>query len=243
MGNDIKVFSNPEFGNLRIIKINGNPFFVAKDVCVVLGIINHNEAVARLDEDEKGVATIYPLQKSKIGGGKQKTLIISESGLYALIFQSRKPFAKAFRKWVTSEVIPTIRKTGCYKLAYPYEKRINRLEKLREIDQSRLEILQSWILNVQSERDIYCERVSCCTEIICTRDFSESENRVHLGKLLKSIRSERDISISNLSKLIGGNFPKSTLVHMEQGKEDIPISALFKVLSSIDYSFQLVKND
>lgn len=243
MENDIKVFSNPEFGNIRTIKLNGNPFFVAKDVCEVLGILNHNETVARLDEDEKGVATIYPLQKTKKGGGKQKTLIISESGLYALVFQSRKAFAKAFRKWVTSEVLPTIRKTGAYKLAYPYEKRIHRIERLREIDHDRVEILQKWLLNIQSERDIYCEQVSGCTEIICTRDFSESENRIHLGKLLKSIRSESGISISSLSKLFGDNFPKSILVNMEQGKEDIPLSVLFKVIAALGYSVQFVKND
>lgn len=243
MANDIKIFNNPEFGDIRTIKMNGDPFFVAKDVCGILGIINHNEVVARLDEDEKGIATIYPLHKTKIGGGKQKTLVISESGLYALIFQSRKPFAKAFRKWVTAVVLPTIRKTGCYKLAYPYEKKINRLERLREIDRKRLEVLQEWILNIQSERDIYYERFSGCTEIIHTKDFSESENRLQLGKLLKSIRMENEISVSCLSKLIEAGLPKSWLVSFEQGKGDIPLSVLFKLLAGIGYSIQLIKND
>lgn len=243
MGNDIQVFNNPEFGTFRLLKINGNPFFVAKDVCDVLGIINHKEVVARLDEDEKGVAIISPLQKFERGGGKQKTLIISESGLYALIFQSRKPSAKAFRKWVTAEVLPAIRKNGGYKVAYPYEKRIKHLERLREIDRNRLEILQSWILNIQAERDIYCDRFSSCTEIIHTRVFSESENRVQLGKLLKSIRSGYEISVSNLSKQIGDNFSKSILVDLEQGKEDVTLSSLFKVLAGLGYSVQLVKND
>lgn len=243
MTNDIKIFNNPEFGDIRTIKMNGDPFFVAKDVCAILGIINHNEAVGRLEDDEKGIATIYPLHKSKIGGGKQKTLVISESGLYALIFQSRKPFAKAFRKWVTAVVLPTIRKTGCYKLAYPYEKKINRLERLREIDRKRLEILQSWILNIQSERDVYSDRFNGCTEIIHTKDFSESESRLQLGKLLKSIRTENEISVSCLSNLIGVDLPKSWLVNFEQGREDIPLSTLFKILAGIGYSFQLIKND
>ena len=180
MRNQIQIFQNKEFGNLRIINISGMPWFVAKEVCEMLGIVNHKSAVANLDEDEKGVDSIYPLEKPKRGGGLQKMLIINESGLYTLIFQSRKPFAKAFRKWVTNEVLPNIRKTGCYKLVYPYEKRINHLERLREIDRNRLEILQSWILNVQAERDIYSERINSCTEIICTKDFSESENRAQL---------------------------------------------------------------
>lgn len=242
MASDIQVFNNSEFGALRLLKINGNPFFVAKDVCDVLGIVNHKAAVASLDEDEKGVATIYPLQKPQRGGGKQRTLVISESGLYTLIFQSRKPFAKAFRKWVTAEVLPSIRKTGCYKVAYPYEKRINYLEQLREVERHRLEILQSWILNIQSERDIYRERVSLCTEMICTKDSSESENRVQLGKLLKSIRTEYNASIPDFCKLVGDDFSKSVLTKLEQGKEDVPLSVLFRVLAIIGYSLQLVKN-
>lgn len=243
MGNDIQIFNNKEFGNLRIINISGMPWFVAKEVCEMLGIVNHKSAVANLDEDEKGVDSIYPLEKPKRGGGLQKMLIINESGLYTLIFQSRKPFAKAFRKWVTNEVLPNIRKTGCYKLVYPYEKRINHLERLREIDRHQLEILQSWILNIQAERDVYCDRFSGCTEIIHTRVFSESENRVQLGKLLKSIRSGYEISVSNLSKQIGDNFSKSILVDLEQGKEDVTLSSLFKVLAGLGYSVQLVKND
>ncbi len=243
MRNQIQIFQNKEFGNLRIINISGMPWFVAKEVCEMLGIVNHKSAVANLDEDEKGVDSIYPLEKPKRGGGLQKMLIINESGLYTLIFQSRKPFAKAFRKWVTNEVLPNIRKTGCYKLVYPYEKRINHLERLREIDRNRLEILQSWILNVQAERDIYSERINSCTEIICTKDFSESENRAQLGKLLKSIRSEQDISMINLSKTIGDNYSRTDLMGLEQGKDDIPLSVLFKVLAVIGYSVQLVKNE
>jgi prophage antirepressor-like protein len=81
---------------------------VAKDVCEVLGIANARDALQRLDDDEKGVATTDTL------GGKQTLATVYESGLYALIFTSRKEEAKAFRKWVTSEVLPAIRKTGAY---------------------------------------------------------------------------------------------------------------------------------
>lgn len=89
---------------------NDNPWFVAKDVCNVLEISNHNDAVNSLDEDEKGVATTDPLSI----GGKQSMRTISESGLYSLVFRSRKPEAKRFRKWVTSDVLPTLRRTGSY---------------------------------------------------------------------------------------------------------------------------------
>jgi prophage antirepressor-like protein len=90
---------------------NGDPWFVAKDVCRVLEISDHHQAVESLDEDERG-RCIVPTPS-----GAQEMLIISESGLYSLIFKSRKPEARRVRKWVTSEVLPSIRKTGSYSLS------------------------------------------------------------------------------------------------------------------------------
>ena len=95
---------------VRTTLIDNEPYFVAKDVCAILGISNHNDAVSRLDEDEKrGSALPTP-------SGTQTLMVVNESGLYHLIFQSRKPEAKAFRKWVTAEVLPTLRRTGRYEV-------------------------------------------------------------------------------------------------------------------------------
>lgn len=96
---------------IRVQVINDEPWFVAKDVCAALGIVNHLDAIGRLDDDEKGGSVVTT------PSGEQTMKIVSESGLYNLIFQSRKPEAKAFRKWVTSEVLPSIRKTGGYRLS------------------------------------------------------------------------------------------------------------------------------
>lgn len=243
MKNDYKIFNNPEFGDIRVLNIDGNPWFVAKDVCDVLSIVNHKDAISSLDEDEKGVASIYPLSKTKRGGGLQKANIINESGLYTLIFQSRKPFAKSFRKGVTSEVLPTIRKTGCFKVAYPYKKEISHLKDLREIDRERMMILQNWILNIQSERDILLQQQSACSEIVCTRGFSESESLVRLGKFIKSLCSERNITLSALCKLMGDNFPRTKLLRFEQGEEDISLTLFLKLLTAMDYSLQFVNNN
>lgn len=89
---------------------HGDPIFIAADVCKVLDLEQVSRAVARLDDDQKGVTTVTT------PGGPQQMATVNESGLYALIFTSRKPEAKAFRKWVTSEVLPAIRKTGGYSL-------------------------------------------------------------------------------------------------------------------------------
>jgi len=93
----------------------GEPWFVAKDVCGVLGFENHKDAARRLDEDERGVATTDPLSR----GGSQQVTTVSESGLYALIFTSRKPEAKAFRRWVTGTVLPAVRRTGRFEMPRP----------------------------------------------------------------------------------------------------------------------------
>ena len=94
---------------VRVVKDeSGNPWFVAKDVCQILEIEKYRDAVSRLDDDERGSALV------DTPGGQQEMATISESGLYALVFRSRKPEAKAFSKWVRSEVLPQIRKTGRY---------------------------------------------------------------------------------------------------------------------------------
>lgn len=109
MSNEIEIFNNTQFGSVRAFADEkGELWFVSADVCRVLDIKNSRDAVADLDDDEKGVVNTDTL------GGNQEMNIINESGLYSLILRSRKPEAKAFRKWITSEVIPSIRKTGSY---------------------------------------------------------------------------------------------------------------------------------
>lgn len=95
---------------IRTKVIDSRPYFVAKDVCKALEIVNHKDAMPRLDEDEKR-GSVLPTPY-----GSQKFWLVNESGLYHLIFQSRKPEAKAFRKWVTAEVLPTLYRTGRYEI-------------------------------------------------------------------------------------------------------------------------------
>lgn len=108
--NELKVFENPEFGRVRTVSVDNEPWFFAKDVCDALSIAT-NHVRESLDEDE-----VSNLRSTEIGpefGGKAP-LIVSEAGLYSLILKSRKPEAKAFKRWITHEVIPAIRKTGGY---------------------------------------------------------------------------------------------------------------------------------
>lgn len=108
MNNNLMIFENLEFGAVRSILIDGDPWFVAADVCKALEIEKTNRALSRLDDDEKGAHSV------STPGGRQRMSIISESGLYSLILGSRKPEVRAFKRWITHEVIPSIRKHGAY---------------------------------------------------------------------------------------------------------------------------------
>lgn len=107
--NSISTFRNPAFGSVRAVSINNEPYFVGKDVAEILGYSNPRKAmIDHVDAEDKGVTKCDTL------GGTQEMTIINESGLYSLILSSKLPKAKEFKRWVTSEVLPTIRKTGGY---------------------------------------------------------------------------------------------------------------------------------
>lgn len=110
--NDIQLFDNPDFGQIRaMINESGEPMFVAKDVCSVLGISKYRDAIASLDEDE-GCPVVVDTP-----GGAQKMTAVTEPGFYKLVMRSRKPEAKAFQRWVTHEVLPALRRDGAVVLS------------------------------------------------------------------------------------------------------------------------------
>lgn len=106
---ELQIFKNAEFGSVRTITIEGEPYFVGKDVAEILGYSNTRKALAdHVDEEDKGVT------KCDTPGGVQDLTVINESGLYSLILSSKMPNAKKFKRWVTSEILPTIRRHGLY---------------------------------------------------------------------------------------------------------------------------------
>ncbi|MGN0594789.1 MAG: phage antirepressor [Hominimerdicola sp.] len=110
--NEIKVFNNAEFGEIRTLEINGEPYFVGKDVAEILGYKNTADALKKhVDDDDKNTIAI------RDGKGNPNQIVINESGLYSLILSSKLPTAKKFKHWVTSEVLPSIRKHRAYMTA------------------------------------------------------------------------------------------------------------------------------
>jgi anti-repressor protein len=111
--NELQIFQNNVFGQVRVVEQDGEPWFVAKDVCNCLELSNSRKALSRLDDDEKGVTLSDTL------GGRQEMATVNEYGLYSLVLSSRKPEAKEFKRWITHEVIPSIRKYGSFNMAIP----------------------------------------------------------------------------------------------------------------------------
>ena len=108
-GTQLQIFNNAEFGSIRTLDINGEPWFVGKDVAGALGYSNSRKAlIDHVDEEDKGVTKCDTL------GGIQELTVINESGVYSLVFSSKLPTAKKFKRWVTSEVLPAIRKHGVF---------------------------------------------------------------------------------------------------------------------------------
>ena len=116
---EVQVFSNEEFGSVRVSQVDGEPWFAAKDVCDALEIGNSRQALVRLDDDEKGVIS------TDTHGGVQQLQAVNEPGLYTLVLSSRKPEARAFKRWITHEVIPSIRRHGMYATPQAAEAMLN----------------------------------------------------------------------------------------------------------------------
>ena len=179
---NIQIF-NYNSVEVRTIQNDGEPWFVLKDVCNVLHIGNSRDVVARLDQDEKGVGQIDTL------GGKQEMTIINESGLYNVILRSDKPEAKPFRKWVTSEVLPTIRRHGMYATPDTVEKMLadpdTTIKLLETIKQERAARLA---LEAKAEADkpkvLFADAVSASHTSILVGDLAKllRQNGVEIGQ-------------------------------------------------------------
>ena len=173
----IQTFTNADFGSVRVVDVNGEPWFVAADVCKALEIEKTDRALSRLDDDEKGAHSVSTL------GGKQKVAIVNEPGLYSLVLGSRKPEAKAFKRWISHEVIPSIRKHGAYMTP----------EKLREVILNP-DVMIEVCMNLKAEQEKN-KQLTAVNKALAD-EISTWDNRSVLNALVRKISS----------KCFGGNF-------------------------------------
>jgi len=186
MGNELIVFQNENFGFIRTIQKDGEVWFVANDVCSALSISNPYDAIGRLDEDEKSALGITDPH-----GREQITNIINEAGLYSLILTSRKPEAKQFKRWITHEVIPAIRKTGFYSVEHKKEITID-LDALKVIVGTSVAETVTQLLpliqNTSVEKPI--------------RKRNVSEDRL-FQDVVKSVMKTKRLSLAKMAKKLG----------------------------------------
>ena len=150
---ELQIFSNSEFGEIRTITKDNETYFVGKDVAKALGFTNPRDAIAtHVFDEDKGVDTIDTL------GGKQSMTVINESGVYALVFGSRLESAKRFKHWVTSEVLPSIRKTGSYSKPLTTSEQIRLLAQGNTELTERVDKVEDKIISIEEETPLYgCE--------------------------------------------------------------------------------------
>ena len=157
--NEVQKYVSEKFGDLRVTLKTGEPWFVAADVCKALDIAQPTRACERLDEDEKGVSLIHT------PGGEQELLIINEPGLYSMVLGSRKKEAKAFKRWVTHDVIPSIRKHGVYMTTETMEKVMNDPDFLINLLQE-LKAERARRISLESENAVMLPKAEYCDAVL-----------------------------------------------------------------------------
>lgn len=182
--NDVKIFSNSEFGEIRTVTIDNEPWFVGKDVALALGYERTADAIRQhVEEEDRGVGEI------QTPGGKQKMTVINESGLYALIFGSKLESAKRFKHWVTSEVLPAIRRHGAYMTDQTLEKALTSPDFLIQLaTQLKKEQEKNVALAADNERmkpkEIFADAVAASHTSILIGDLAKllKQNGVETGQ-------------------------------------------------------------
>lgn len=217
--NELKVFTSEEFGDVRTMEINGQPWFVGKDVTDILGYQNGSRDINRhVDEEDKTKVMLFD------GNQDKETIIINESGLYGLIMSSKLPSAKRFKRWVTSEILPSIRKNGGYVKGQedmtPEEIMAAGLEAARKIIENKTKEIER-----MKPKEIFADAVAASRTSILVGDLAKllKQNGVNTGqkRLYKWLREK-----GYLIKRNGADWNMPTQRAMELGLFEVKESAV-----------------
>lgn len=215
---DIQIFDNRQFGQIRATLKNGEPLFVVTDVCTALDVKDTNKATTRLDEDE--------LTRIKIvsGGQGREVLAVTEPGLYALVLGSRKPEAKAFKRWVTHEIIPSIRKTGGYFAGQESMSDADLMAKALLVAQRQIDERNRTIERMKP-KEIFADAVSASHTSILMGDMAKllKQNGIEVGqrRLFEWMREH-----GYLIKQRGGSWNMPSQRSMEKGLFEVKETAV-----------------
>lgn len=190
MSKEIQIFKNDEFGQVRGVLINGEPYLIGKDVAEKLGYKNTSDALKKhVDDEDKGVAKCDTL------GGIQEMTVINESGLYSLILSSKLPNAKKFKRWVTSEVLPSIRKTGGYIPINEDDSEKDILAKAVLIANKTIEQKDAKIIELSSKNNELEEKIEDDKHKVSFAEAVENSNDVILVKEMATIITQNGFAV------------------------------------------------
>ncbi|MCI5904574.1 MAG: hypothetical protein MRZ61_05480 [Oscillospiraceae bacterium] len=221
--NDLQIFSNPEFGSIRCIEKDGEEWFVGKDVATILGYAKPLDALSRHVDDEDSV--IHGVLDNR--GCVQQTKLINESGLYSLIILSELPSARKFKKWITSEVIPSIRKTGGYGIP-----QMSQSELILKIAQNNVE-LERRIAAAESETKAVSEKLDNALDVFTSPTYDNwkdemnriinrmiEENNLNYGlfrrKLYDELEQTASCDLGSRQKRLRGRMEKAGATYAER---------------------------
>lgn len=216
MNNEIKVFSNEEFGSIRRVEVNGEFWLVGKDVARILGYTDENKAIAMHVDDEDKLN-----DKTALSLGQRGGWLINESGLYSLVLSSKLPSAKKFRRWVTSEVLPSIRKHGAYMTPETLEAAILNPDYLLKVatalkeETDKRKALESKV-QADAPKVLFADSVAASSSTVLVGELAKimRQNGVDMGER-RLFRWMRDNGY--LIKRNGTDYNMPTQASMEQG--------------------------
>ena len=236
---ELQIFKNAEFGSIRTMTLNGEPYFVGRDVAEILGYANASKAVlAHVDEEDKTflMLDIADSQNGNVPVGQSKTALINESGLYSLILGSKLPGAKKFKRWVTSEVLPAIRKHGLYAVDEVLADPDMLIQALMELKQERennkalqqLVAVQNQQITEMKPKASYYDVVLNCKDLVAisviAKDYGWTANHMNQYLHEKGVQFRQGKKIWLLYQKYAEMGYTSTKTHSYSGSDGTPHS-------------------
>ena len=234
--NTLQVFENNEFGKVRTVVINGEPWFVGKDVAIALGYRDTSDALKKhVDIDDK-------LTRRFADSGQNRGMyIINESGLYSLVLSSKLPTAKKFKHWVTAEVLPSIRKTGSYNLPHDYLSALKALVATEEAKQKLL--AENQVMKPKAE---FYDTVASTESLLSMGDVAKTlDMGIGRNKLYKFLRSKNVLMDDNVpyQRFVDAGYFKLVENHFMAGDNSVVSKTTYVKQKGVDYIRKLLQKD
>ena len=237
MENLMKTFESQEFGKVRVVEISGEPWLVGKDIAKALGYSNGRDAISKhVDDDDKGVAKCDTL------GGKQDLQVINESGMYSLVIGSKLPGARKFKRWITSEVLPSIRKHGAYMTPEKIEEVLMNPDVIIRLATELKEERQK-VLELKPKADFY-DTVASSESLLSMADVAKVLDRgIGRNRLFKLLRSRGILQGNNVpyQRFVDAGYFKVVENSYMAGDNAIVSTVTYVKQKGVDYIRKLLE--